>query len=265
MTKVGGEALFYAWAFEQTKPTLPSSSPPEHTPHAPNHAHTPASTSSVASSTTATGESTAPAQSLKDPGDSENSDKKEGKKKPENSEKQQERGSAGVSKKQKERGGGEGKEGKSGHVFAARDVLVPWHVRLPAPAPKQEGDSRPDTLSPTGNPTGAQSGDGKGEGGGEAEGESAQPEHVQLDEEKQALVFQRYCHVYVTRVLTLTFLLTLITLITTTLSTLITQPHNFLILVCSSRYFPQARYIPLGPCVCSISIISIHSYRPVCI
>jgi alkylated DNA repair protein alkB family protein 8 len=49
----------------------------------------------------------------------------------------------------------------SGHRFESQDVLVPWHVKGHVLDPTKRG-----------------------------------PEHATFDDEKQSVVFQRYCHVY---------------------------------------------------------------------
>ncbi|KAK3247971.1 hypothetical protein CYMTET_42545 [Cymbomonas tetramitiformis] len=64
---------------------------------------------------------------------------------------------------------GKAGEARSGHKFASQDVLVPFHLRLQSKAAADD----------EGVATQA------GEGG-----------HEVLDEEKRAVVFQRYCHVY---------------------------------------------------------------------
>jgi len=63
-------------------------------------------------------------------------------------------------------------EGRSGHRFDEPDVLVPWHIR-------RDGPVTDETAA-------------------EAEKERAAflAEHAKFDEEKNAFIFQRYCHVY---------------------------------------------------------------------
>ena len=59
-------------------------------------------------------------------------------------------------------------------MFASQDVLVPWHVRV-----GRKDQSAQERLDEAG-----------------AVVRSGIAEHGEVDEEKQAAVFQRYCHVY---------------------------------------------------------------------
>ena len=63
----------------------------------------------------------------------------------------------------------------SGHIFEEQDVLVPWHVKVgKADLTTEERIAAAKTVV-----------------------EKAVASHGEVDEEKGAAVFQRYCHVYV--------------------------------------------------------------------
>ena len=104
---------------------------------------------------------------------------------------------------------------KSGHRFAEQDVLVPFHVStarattvttITKPTPTPDRDDLPNAAAPT--PSIRMTTDMPSDASQDCTnavpvavapapgGLSGEAQHTTLDAEKQAVVFQRYCHVY---------------------------------------------------------------------